>query len=118
SREAGILIEGYVLGVVICDINNDSWPDIYVSNDFLSNDLLWINQQDGTFQNRIGDYLKHQAHNGMGADIADFNNDNLPDIVAVDMLPPDHKRQKLMTPDRKSTRLNSSHVKISYAVFC
>src|SRR5690606_39466353 len=23
-----------------------------------------------------------------------------------------------LTPDRKSTRLNSSHVKISYAVFC
>jgi hypothetical protein len=98
SAEAGILIEGYGLGVVICDINNDSWPDIYVSNDFLSNDLLWINRGDGTFQNRIGDYLKHQAHNGMGADVADFNNDNLPDIVAVDMLPPDHKRQKLMTP--------------------
>lgn len=98
SAEAGILIEGYGLGVVICDINNDSWPDVYVSNDFLSNDLLWINQGDGTFENRISDYLKHQAHNGMGVDIADFNNDNLPDIVAVDMLPPDHKRQKLMTP--------------------
>src|SRR5690606_26158685 len=98
SRAAGISIEGYGLGVVVCDINNDSWPDIYVSNDFLSNDLLWINQGDGTFVNRISDYLKHQAHNGMGADIADFNNDNLPDIVAVDMLPPDHKRQKLMTP--------------------
>lgn len=98
SAEAGILIEGYGLGVVVCDINNDSWPDVYVSNDFLSNDLLWVNQGDGTFVNRIGDYLKHQAHNGMGADIADFNNDNLPDIVAVDMLPPGHERQKLMTP--------------------
>lgn len=98
SREAGILIEGYGLGVVVCDINRDSWPDVYVSNDFLSNDLLWINQKDGTFANRIDDYLKHQAHNGMGADIADFNNDGLPDIVAVDMLPPGHKRQKLMTP--------------------
>jgi hypothetical protein len=98
SAEAGILIEGYGLGVVVCDVNNDSWPDVYVSNDFLSNDLLWINQGDGTFVNRIGDYLKHQAHNGMGADIADFNNDNLPDIVAVDMLPPGHERQKLMTP--------------------
>lgn len=98
SAEAGILIEGYGLGVVICDINHDSWPDIYVSNDFLSNDLLWINQKDGTFVNRIGDYLKHQAHNGMGVDIADFNNDDLPDIAAVDMLPPGHKRQKLMTP--------------------
>lgn len=98
SREAGILIEGYGLGVVVCDINNDSWPDVYVSDDFLSNDLLWINQRDGTFVNSIGTYLKHQAHNGMGADIADFNNDELPDIVTVDMLPPGHKRQKLMTP--------------------
>src|SRR5690606_39950388 len=26
--------------------------------------------------------------------------------------------KKLAYPDRKSTRLNSSHVKISYAVFC
>jgi hypothetical protein len=49
SREAGILIEGYGLGVAICDINEDSWPDVYVANDFLSNDLLWINQGDGTF---------------------------------------------------------------------
>ncbi len=98
SKEAGILIEGYGLGVGICDINNDSWPDVYVANDFMSNDLLWINQQDGTFKNRIADFLKHQAHNGMGVDIADFNNDALQDIVVVDMLPPGHARQKLMTP--------------------
>jgi len=98
SREAGILIEGYGLGVNICDINQDSWPDVYVSNDFLSNDLIWVNQHDGTFKNKAGEYLKHQTHNGMGVDIADFNNDGLPDIVEVDMLPPDHKRQKLMTP--------------------
>jgi hypothetical protein len=98
SREAGILIEGYGLGVAICDINEDSWPDVYVANDFLSNDLLWINQGDGTFENRIGDYLKHQTHNGMGVDIADFNNDARPDIMVVDMLPPGHVRQKMMTP--------------------
>ncbi len=98
SREAGILIEGYGLGVVVNDINQDSWPDVYVSNDFLSSDLLWINQKDGTFKNEIGNYLKHETHNGMGMDIADFNNDQLDDIIVVDMLPPDHKRQKLMTP--------------------
>ncbi|MEP6736128.1 MAG: VCBS repeat-containing protein [Chryseolinea sp.] len=98
SRQAGILIEGYGLGVNICDLNDDSWPDVYVSNDFMSNDLIWINQKDGTFKNMAGDYLKHQTHNGMGVDIADFNNDNLPDIIVVDMLPPDYKRQKLMTP--------------------
>ncbi len=98
SRAAGILIEGYGLGVNIADLNQDSWPDVYVSNDFMSNDLIWINQQDGTFKNMAGEYLKHQTHNGMGVDIADFNNDALPDIIEVDMLPPDHKRQKLMTP--------------------
>ena len=97
SREAGILIEGYGLGVVINDVNQDSWPDIYVSNDFLSSDLLWINQKDGTFKNDIRTYLRHTTHNGMGIDIADFNNDQLDDIVVVDMFPPGHKRQKLMT---------------------
>lgn len=97
SREAGILIEGYGLGVNISDINQDSWPDIYVANDFLSNDLIWINQQDGTFKNMAGDYLKHQTHNGMGVDVADFNNDELQDIIVVDMLPPGHERQKMMT---------------------
>jgi hypothetical protein len=98
SREAGILMEGYGLGINICDLNQDSWPDIYVSNDFMSNDLLWINQRDGTYKNEIAQYLKHQTHNGMGMDVADFNNDALLDIVVVDMLPPDHKRQKMMTP--------------------
>jgi enediyne biosynthesis protein E4 len=108
SREAGILIEGYGLGVNICDINQDSWPDVYVSNDFMSNDLLWINQQDGTFKNKIGDYVKHLTHNGMGVDIADFNNDALADILVVDMLPPGHTRQKMMTPGQ-----NYDHFHIS-----
>ncbi|QHT71475.1 VCBS repeat-containing protein [Rhodocytophaga rosea] len=97
SQEAGILTEGYGLGVAINDLNSDGWPDIYVSNDFLSNDLLYINNQDGTFTNKISDYLKHQSYNGMGVDVSDFNNDGLPDIVVVDMLPEDNYRQKTMS---------------------
>ncbi len=108
SREAGILIEGYGLGVGICDINEDSWPDIYVANDFMSNDLLWINQRDGTFKNEISNYLKHQTHNGMGVDIADFNNDALADILVVDMLPPGHVRQKMMTPGQNYDHFHMS----------
>jgi hypothetical protein len=99
STQAGILIEGYGLGVSIADINRDGWPDIYVANDFITNDLLWINNQDGTFSNRIGDCLKHQSFNGMGVDIADFNNDGWVDIAVMDMLPPDNLRQKTMFPD-------------------
>ncbi|MEM7369467.1 MAG: VCBS repeat-containing protein [Bacteroidota bacterium] len=96
SKEAGIVIEGYGLGVSIIDINNDGWRDIYVSNDYLTNDLLYINQQDGTFRNEVRDYLKHQTHSAMGNDIADINNDGLPDIVTMDMLPFDNQRLKRM----------------------
>ncbi|MDH3710350.1 MAG: VCBS repeat-containing protein [Cyclobacteriaceae bacterium] len=95
SQEAGVLIEGFGLGVEICDINEDQWPDIYVSNDFLTNDLLYINQQNGSFKNEIANYLKHQTYNGMGNDVADFNNDGLMDIVVLDMLPEDNLRRKL-----------------------
>lgn len=108
SQEAGILIEGYGLGVNVCDINNDSWPDIYVANDFLSNDIFWINQGDGTFRNRIGEYLKHQTHNAMGVDVADFNNDALADIAVVDMLPQGHVRQKIMTPGQNYDHFHMS----------
>jgi hypothetical protein len=108
SREAGILIEGYGLGINIADLNNDSWPDVYVANDFMSNDLIWINQQNGTFKNMAGDYLKHQTHNGMGIDIADFNNDELSDIIVVDMLPPGHIRQKMMTPGQNYDHFHMS----------
>ncbi|MEB2786619.1 FG-GAP-like repeat-containing protein [Algoriphagus persicinus] len=99
SNEAGILIEGYGLGVAIADINRDGWPDIYVSNDFITNDLLWINNWDGTFTDMASSYLKHQSFNGMGVDVADFNNDALVDIAVMDMLPPDNFRQKTMFPD-------------------
>lgn len=108
SRQSGILIEGYGLGVAICDVNEDSWPDVYVANDFMSNDILWINQRDGTFKNDISDYIKHQTHNGMGVDVADFNNDALADIIVVDMLPPGNERQKMMTPGQNYDHFHMS----------
>ena len=95
TKDAGILIEGFGLGVTVSDFNDDGWPDIYVSNDFITNDLLWINNQDGTFTNQASSYLKHQTFNGMGNDVADYNNDGLVDIAVVDMLPEDNKRWKL-----------------------
>jgi hypothetical protein len=95
SKEAGITIEGFGLGVNICDINNDNWPDVYVSNDFLTNDLVWINNQNGTFSNMADKMMRHTTYNAMGNDVADFNNDGKEDIAEVDMLPPDNKRWKL-----------------------
>ncbi|WP_305982280.1 FG-GAP-like repeat-containing protein [Roseivirga thermotolerans] len=94
TLEAGILVEGYGLGLAINDFNNDLYPDIYVSNDFLFDDIVYINNGDGTFTDRAKDYLKHTSQFGMGVDVQDFNNDLLPDIVQVDMMPEDNYRQK------------------------
>jgi enediyne biosynthesis protein E4 len=96
SKQAGILIEGYGLGVNITDINNDGWKDIYVTNDYLSNNHLYINNHDGTFTDRCDEYLKHSSKNAMGNDIADINNDGLADIIELDMAPEDNYRLKMM----------------------
>jgi len=94
TREAGILIEGYGLGIAITDINQDSWPDIYIGNDYVSNDILYINNRDGTFSNQIEDRLKHQSLFTMGIDVADINNDAAADIITLDMLPENNLRRK------------------------
>ncbi len=96
SHEAGILVEGYSHGISIRDLNLDGWPDIYITNDFLPNDILYINNQDGTFSNKVSDYLKHQCFSAMGHDIADINNDGLQEIMSLDMLPEINYRKKTM----------------------
>ena len=98
SKEAGITIEGYGLGIGILDVNYDGWPDVYCSNDFITNDLLWINNGDGTFSDSIQKYITQTSNNGMGMDIADYNNDGLKDIVQMDMLPESNLHNKTMTP--------------------
>ncbi len=96
SKEAGITIEGFGLGIALLDVNKDGYPDIYVSNDFISNDLLWVNNGDGTFTNRIAEYLKHQCFSSMGDDAADINNDGNVDLLTLDMLPDTNLRVKTM----------------------
>lgn len=98
SDRAGILRDaGYGLGVVVADLNEDGWPDIYVSNDGVPNDVVYVNNRDGTFTNKAGKWLKHTSQAGMGVDIADFNNDSKPDILQVDMMPRDLARRKRMS---------------------
>ena len=96
SKEAHIVEEGYGLGVSILDINEDGWPDIYVTNDYLSNDLLYINNHDGTFKEQAGKYFNHTSHFAMGNDVGDINNDGLMDMVSVDMLPEKRKDRMQM----------------------
>ncbi len=97
----------YGLGVGISDLNDDGWPDFYVSNDYQVPDYLYINTPlrgggggGRTFSNKLSESIGHTSQFSMGNDIADINNDGLPDIITLDMLPEDNERQKLLlAPD-------------------
>ncbi|MEO6287902.1 MAG: VCBS repeat-containing protein [Dyadobacter sp.] len=113
SKDANILDEGYGLGISVVDVNQDGWRDVYISNDYVSNDLLYINQQDGTFKNEIADYFRHQSYSAMGNDAADIDNDGLVDFITVDMLPEGNVRRKnmfgLMNYDRHLSELKMGY---------
>ncbi len=96
TKEAGILTEGYGLGIAVSDFNGDGWPDVYIANDFIYNDLLWVNENGKHFTNQASSYFAHQTYNSMGCDVADFNNDARPDLITVDMLPETDAQQKMM----------------------
>ncbi len=97
SEEAGITSNVFTfgLGLAVSDINNDGWPDVYVSNDFNEPDYLFINNRNGTFSEALNKCVDQVSLYSMGSDIADFNNDGKPDIVTLDMLPEDNFTQKM-----------------------
>ncbi|HEV7347826.1 VCBS repeat-containing protein [Telluribacter sp.] len=102
TRAAGIQGSAlsYGLGAGVADVNNDGWPDLYVSNDYTIPDYLYVNNRNGTFTDQVKTSMGHTSHFSMGSDVADINNDARPDILTLDMLPEDNRRQKLlMAPD-------------------
>jgi hypothetical protein len=98
SKQAGIQIEGYGHAASIADFNQDGWKDIYVTNDFLPSNILYINNHDGTFTDRSREYFKHTATSAMGQDVQDINNDGLADVFELDMDPEDNYRKKMFMP--------------------
>jgi enediyne biosynthesis protein E4 len=94
TKKAGLINHAFGLSAAIADINGDGWPDIYTANDFNKPDFLYINNRNGTFTNKLTEYINHVSFSSMGSDISDINNDGHEDIFVVDMAVEDPVRQK------------------------
>lgn len=107
SKEAGIWNLDYGLSVAVSDFNRDGWADVYVGNDFIQPDRLYINNRNGTFTDRLAEYFKHTSQHTMGTDLNDFDNDGLIDVFALDMLPNTYYRQKAYIITNSQSKITS-----------
>ncbi len=113
SEEAGLInnVLGFGLGLAVTDVNEDNWPDMYISNDYNEEDYLYINQRDGTFKESLRESMGHVSLSSMGNESGDINNDLRPDIISIDMLPEEHYELKMSRgPEHyvKYDKLNNS----------
>ena len=106
TKKAGLLRPAFGLGPIVSDINNDGLLDIYIANDYYVPDVMYINNGNGTFTDKIKEQTKQVSFYGMGVDIADINNDNLQDIFVLDMAASDHVRSKTLMASMSIDRFN------------
>ncbi|MEO6287049.1 MAG: VCBS repeat-containing protein [Dyadobacter sp.] len=115
SSQSGMSLDGFGHTATLVDLNQDGWKDISVANDFLSSNILYINNQNGSFTDRSREYFKHTSLNAMGQDIGDINNDGFADLVELDMNPEDNYRKKMMMmANNYASYLNFDHYGYQY----
>lgn len=96
TEKAGMESSAYGLSVTPTDFNQDGWMDLYIANDFIEPDQLFINNRNSTFTDYSDRSMKHTSQSSMGSDIADINNDGLSDIIVMDMKTEDPIRYKVL----------------------
>lgn len=104
SRQAKIKYHGFSHSTLVHDFNEDGWMDLYVANDYLSSDLVYINNKDKTFSEKAGTIFKHFSLSSMGSDLADINNDGRLDLFVSEMQPFYNKRKKLFQKGTSYTK--------------
>jgi enediyne biosynthesis protein E4 len=96
TKEAGLHsgLISFGLGVSVGDINGDHYPDVYVGNDFIEKDYLYLNQKNGTFTDDLEQCIQKISMSSMSSDLGDINNDGYPEVFTTDMIPDDDYRLK------------------------
>ncbi len=107
TQQAGIVNKAWGLSASVYDFNDDGFLDIYVCNDFLEPDHLWINNRNGGFTDEVLNYMDHISYYSMGSDISDINNDGMLDLMVLDMVSEDHKRSKQNMPGMSTSQFNT-----------
>ncbi|AWW29018.1 RNA-binding protein [Echinicola strongylocentroti] len=99
----------YGLGLSIADFNEDHRPDVFIGNDYSAPDYLYIQQENHGFRDELSVRMGHTSLYSMGSDAADVNNDGLVDLISLDMLPQQNKRQKLLASQDNYEHFNLFH---------
>jgi len=107
SLQAGINNSAFGLSATVADLNDDGYPDIYVANDYIEPDYVYINNKKGGFVDQYSTMIRHSSQNSMGADIADVNNDGLMDVIVMDMIAEDPIRYKKLMNIMQTKRYNT-----------
>lgn len=104
TTQSGIAERGFTLSVTATDVNEDGYPDLFLANDYVEPDLLYINNRNGTFTDQREKSLRHITNNSMGCDVGDINNDGLSDFVVLDMLAENYQLQKARISNARPER--------------
>ena len=102
--------DGHGLSALIFDANDDGRPDVYVANDYIDPDRLWINQgvdAEGRlrFKDETAERLPYTSWFSMGSDVADVNNDGRLDFMVGDMAATTHLKAKTSMGEMAGMRL-------------
>jgi hypothetical protein len=116
TEAAGVLKPTFGLGLTVADINNDGWLDFYIANDYYLPDVMYINNKNGTFSDKIKEKTKQITFYGMGVDIEDINNDGFQDIYVLDMASSDHIRSKTLMASMNVSKFNLLTEKFDFQI--
>ncbi len=81
TEKSGIVANGYGMGAAVGDVNNDGWPDLYLTN--LGHNQLFLNQRDGTFIDVTKNSGTDDERWSTSASFVDYDRDGWLDLMVV-----------------------------------